>query len=62
MDNSGPSPKRRLEVFCVSGHNKRGANRTMKVKGLCENKVNVWHQNKAYVDPPIHYLTSVIVS
>ena len=26
------------QVLCLSGHNKKGANRTMKIEGLCENK------------------------
>ena len=33
-----------MQVLCLSGHNKNGTNRTMKVR-----KEYVWHQNKDYV-------------
>ena len=36
-------------VFCLPGHNKKGANRTMKVKWFVRTKEYVWHQNKNYV-------------
>ena len=56
-----------VKLLCLSGHNKKGANRTMKVKRPLWEQRNMFGArikimwDEQLVDPPIHYLTGVVV-